>query len=142
MRQIHIFYYWAIISHHIVSRFLKICTDLHWYDHKIVIVWHLKLFKNNNKSNFVVKFVQIFRNTGTMPCQMMASYRNDRSVWWRLSCTFDFMCDQPFYWLIAFLAKSERMHIAQHHSSAAADYFELELTLVWFWVSTQLEFHS
>ena len=63
-RQIHDFYYWAIIWHHIVSEFLKICTDLHRYDHKIVfvIVWHLKLFRNNSKSNFVIIFVQICAN--------------------------------------------------------------------------------
>ena len=50
-----------------------------------------KLFRNNNKiflSSYLGKSVQIFINTETMPCQMMLNYRNNRSVSWRLSCTW------------------------------------------------------
>ena len=38
----------------------------------ILRVAHVKLFRNNSKNNFALKSVQIFINTGTMPCQMMA----------------------------------------------------------------------
>ena len=43
MRQVHIFYNW----HHVVSGFIKICTDL---QHMTA-----KLFRNNNKNNFALK---------------------------------------------------------------------------------------
>jgi hypothetical protein len=41
-----------------------IYEDLHRYDHKIVfvIVWCLKLFRTNNKNNFVIISVQIRAN--------------------------------------------------------------------------------
>ena len=43
---------------------MKISTNLHRYDHKIVfvIVVRLKLFRNNNKNNFVIISVQICAN--------------------------------------------------------------------------------
>ena len=43
---------------------MKICIDLHRYDHKIVfvIVPCLKLFRNNNKNKFVITSVQICAN--------------------------------------------------------------------------------
>ena len=43
---------------------MKVCTDLHRYELKIVfvIVARLKLFRNNNKNNFVIISVQICAN--------------------------------------------------------------------------------
>ena len=68
MRQIHIFYNQAIICYRIVSGFMKICTDLHRYDRKIVFVIVSEQFeaRNNNKNNFVNISVQIFINPGTI----------------------------------------------------------------------------
>jgi hypothetical protein len=64
MRLIYYFDTWAIISHGIGPVLLKICTDLHRCDQKIVlvIVWGLKLFRNNDKNNFVITSVQICAN--------------------------------------------------------------------------------
>ena len=64
MRLIYYFDTWTIIWNGIVPVFLKICTNLHRCDQKIVfvIVWPLKLFRNNNKNNFVITSVQICAN--------------------------------------------------------------------------------
>ena len=99
MRQMHILYYQTIIWHLIVSGFLKICTDLHeiysiWAQNcfcycfwTILGVQLAKLFRNNNKNNFVLicckiscKSVQIFRNTGTISCQMMAQLKANQRM--------------------------------------------------------------
>ena len=95
MRLIYYFDALAIIWHSIVPVFLRIYTDIHRSDHKIVfvIVWCLKLFKNNNKNNFAFICCKFLANLCKSSkilehCHVKwwLKYRNNRSVSWRLSC--------------------------------------------------------
>ena len=66
-----LFWYLSHIWHGIVPVFMTICTDM---KEKIVfvIVACLILFRNNNKSNFVLISLQIFINPETIRYQIMA----------------------------------------------------------------------
>ena len=104
MRQIHIFYNEAIIWH-IVSGFLKICTDLHeicciwsqnyfcyWF---LTIFWvaRLKLFINNNKNNFGLKYCKFLANlrkSSEILEQCHVKYRNKKNM--STSSKVEFVC--------------------------------------------------
>ena len=74
---------------------MKICTNLHRYEHKIVfvIVACLKLFRNNNKNNFAFKCCKFLANLCKSSeileqCHVKwwLKYQNNKSVSRRLSC--------------------------------------------------------
>ena len=95
MRMTYYFNTWAIIWHGNVPVFLNICKKFGAFARKIVlvIVSVVKLFRNNNKNNFVSKCCKFLANL----CKSLEileqchvkwwlKYRNNRSVLWRLSC--------------------------------------------------------
>ena len=105
--QIHIFNNQAVIWHHIVSGFLKICTDLQetcsiWAQNcfyccfwTIYSSCDLKLLRNNKKNNFALiccKFLANLCKSSEILEQCHVNwwlkYRNSKSVSWRLSCTY------------------------------------------------------
>jgi hypothetical protein len=79
---------------------MKICTDLHRDVHKIVfvIVWHLKLFRNNNKNNFALTHKHTHSQTHTSVQKLKQydvkwwlNYRKYGSVSYSFSCTQTFV---------------------------------------------------
>ena len=105
MRLIYYFDTWAIIWHGIVPVFLKICTDLQeicsiWAQNcfwTILQVTRLKLFRNNNKNNFVFKCCKFLANL----CKSSEILKQYDVKWWfnytnYASVSYSFSCNQIY----------------------------------------------